>query len=138
MTQNLIFKPTEEVPTLDALDHSGIAYTNITRKSNYWWLWNCENIPNPLPDYLRILELHPLDAIGKGLSMNEAFEIIRRSQRVYLFLRGINSLEDVQKYSEQQCKENCDESFLLGTFETILNSNNQILNNYWIRCGSFI
>lgn len=135
MTQNLIFKPTEEVPTLEALNDTGIYYTDIMRKFNGFWLWNCENVPDPLPGYLRILDINLMDSIGKGIPQEDAQRILLHSQRVYLFLKRINSLEDVQKYNEQQCEDNCDESFSLCTFETIINSNNQILKSYWIRCG---
>lgn len=55
----------------------GIDYQMATPQSlgDQWWFWNCTNLPNPLPDYLEILNMNPFDAIGQGLSHRDAKEI---------------------------------------------------------------
>ena len=40
--------------------------------ADQWWFWNCENIPDPLPDFLTELLLNPFDVIGYGLSKEDA------------------------------------------------------------------
>jgi hypothetical protein len=58
----------------------GITYTHSTPQSlgDQWWFWNCENLPDPLPDYLEPLNdskgnpLDPFKCIGWGLSEQEA------------------------------------------------------------------
>lgn len=56
----------------------GITYQHATPQSigDQWWFWNCENIPDPLPEYLSELGIEPHEAIGYGLSaeMAEAIE----------------------------------------------------------------
>lgn len=56
----------------------GIEYQHATPQSLYeqWWFWNCENIPEPLPEYLSILKLEPIEAIGYGLSVEDAANIV--------------------------------------------------------------
>jgi hypothetical protein len=41
-----------------------------------WWFWNCENVPDPLPEWLTPLNVDPLKAVGHGLSKEEATAII--------------------------------------------------------------
>lgn len=55
----------------------GITYQYATPQSiaDQWWFWNCANIPNPLPPYLTVLNIDPLDAIGNGLSKDLAESI---------------------------------------------------------------
>ncbi len=40
-----------------------------------WWFWNCENVPDPLPSYLTLLDVLPHDCIGFGLSKENADKI---------------------------------------------------------------
>lgn len=56
----------------------GITYQHATPQSiaDQWWFWNCENIPNVLPEYLTELNLNPMDAIGYGLSKETALSIL--------------------------------------------------------------
>ena len=55
----------------------GITYQHATPQSLYesWWFWNCENVPDPLPEDLSILRLDPLDVIGNGLNKEMAMKI---------------------------------------------------------------
>lgn len=55
----------------------GITYQHATPQSiaDQWWFWNCENIPDPLPVYITILDVNPFDAIGHGLSVEDALRI---------------------------------------------------------------
>lgn len=52
----------------------GITYQHATPKSigDQWWFWNCEHVPEPLPAFLTPLELDPNEAIGYGLSKDDA------------------------------------------------------------------
>ena len=54
-----------------------ITYSHDTPQSigDQYWFWNCENIPSPLPKYLEVLDIDPLDAVGFGLTEKEAKEI---------------------------------------------------------------
>lgn len=58
----------------------GITYTHCTPQSmgNQWWFWNCENIPDNLPDFFTDLDVDPMDCVGFGLSFKEAQEIIHK------------------------------------------------------------
>lgn len=55
----------------------GITYQHATPQTlgDQWWFWDCENVPNPLPGYLSILNIDPHKAIGWGLSEQQAFKI---------------------------------------------------------------
>jgi hypothetical protein len=55
----------------------GITYQHGTPQSiaDQWWFWNCKNIPDPLPEYLSVLEVDPMRCIGLGLSQEEAESI---------------------------------------------------------------
>jgi hypothetical protein len=52
----------------------GITYEHATPQSiaDCWWFWGCRNVPDPLPAALRILKVAPRDAIGYGLSKEDA------------------------------------------------------------------
>lgn len=53
----------------------GIKYQYSTPQSiaDQWWFWNCENVPDKLPPFLRILDIKdPLEYVGFGLSKEEA------------------------------------------------------------------
>ena len=64
--------PQEEMKKL------GITYQHATPQSisDSWWFWNCENIPDPLPSYLSVLNIDPIKSIGWGLSQEQAEAII--------------------------------------------------------------
>ena len=56
----------------------GITYQKAVPQSmsDSWQFWNCENIPDPLPEYLTAHEGDPMEYIGYGLS-REMAEAIR-------------------------------------------------------------
>ena len=60
-----------------AMKELGITYTNATPQSmgDQWWFWNCENLPDEIPPFLTKLGITPYDAIGFGLSAEEADDI---------------------------------------------------------------
>lgn len=60
-----------------------IKYSHSTPQSisDQWWFWNCENLPEHLPDYLTELKLNPMDCIGHGLSKEEAVSILGVEKR---------------------------------------------------------
>jgi hypothetical protein len=56
----------------------GITYQHSTPQSigDQWWFWNCENVPNPLPEHFSILECKdPFEMVGWGLSKEDAEKI---------------------------------------------------------------
>ena len=55
----------------------GITYQHSTPQSmgDQWWFWNCENVPDPLPEYLTELTLDPMEQVGWGLSQENAEKI---------------------------------------------------------------
>jgi len=55
----------------------GITYQLATSQSiaDQWWFWNCENVPDPLPEYLKELNLTPREAIGHGLSKEDCLKL---------------------------------------------------------------
>ena len=57
-------------------DH-GITYQHSTPQSigDQFWFWNCENVPAPLPKYITVLDLDPMECIGWGLSKEDAEKI---------------------------------------------------------------
>jgi hypothetical protein len=61
----------------------GITYQKATPQSlsDQWWFWNCENVPDPLPPYLTELGLKPHDAIGHGLSKEDADALVTGETR---------------------------------------------------------
>lgn len=54
-----------------------ITYQHATPQSmgEQWWFWNCENIPEPLPPYLKVADWNPMECIGWGLSQKDAEKI---------------------------------------------------------------
>lgn len=40
-----------------------------------WWFWNCENVPDPLPSFLEVVNWNPMECIGLGLTKEEAEKI---------------------------------------------------------------
>ena len=59
----------------------GIAYQIAVPQSLYdsWHFWNCENLPNPLPNFLRVMTMQPEDAVGRGLSKEDVDTWIQQS-----------------------------------------------------------
>jgi hypothetical protein len=55
----------------------GITYQYSTPQSisDSWWFWNCENIPDNLPEYFSELKVDPMKCIGYGLSEDAAIKI---------------------------------------------------------------
>lgn len=55
----------------------GITYQHATPQSigDQWWFWNCENIPEELPEYLKVEDWNPMKCIGYGLSKENAEKI---------------------------------------------------------------
>jgi hypothetical protein len=63
---------------LDIMKSLGITYQHKTPQSmgDCWWFWNCENIPDVLPSYIKELEIDdPLKYVGWGLSEEDALKI---------------------------------------------------------------
>lgn len=61
----------------NTMERFGITYQHATPQSmgEQWWFWNCENIPDPLPEHFSILDLDPIEQIGLGLSKEDAEKI---------------------------------------------------------------
>lgn len=77
----VIFKGIETVGhPLKQMKELGIIYQHATPQSicDQWWFWNCENIPDELPEYLSELDTDPINMIGYGLSEEKAIEIKKR------------------------------------------------------------
>jgi len=55
----------------------GITYQHATPQSicDQWWFWNCENIPESLPLFLKVADWNPMEMIGWGLSKELAEKI---------------------------------------------------------------
>lgn len=56
----------------------GITYQHSTPQSisDQWWFWNCENIPEFLPEYITDLGINdPMEYVGFGLSKEWAEKI---------------------------------------------------------------
>ena len=62
----------------DVMRSLGISYTHSTPQSmgDCWWFWNCANVPETLPAFLSPLTVKPHDAIGYGLSQEDADAIV--------------------------------------------------------------
>ena len=50
-----------------------ITYQHATPQSmgDQWWFWNCENVPDELPEYLSELELNPMEVTALALVIRE-------------------------------------------------------------------
>jgi hypothetical protein len=61
-----------------SIENLGIACQHIVFQpmGDCYWLWNCKNVPNSLPAYIKELQLDPMNQIGWGLTQEEA-EMIR-------------------------------------------------------------
>lgn len=66
----------------DCMEALGITYQLAVPQSmsDCWWFFNCENIPDPLPDCLRFLTWSPQHCVGRGLSQQNADEIEARAK----------------------------------------------------------
>ena len=64
----------------------GITYQNSTPQTicDQWWFWNCENVPDSLPNYIEPLNLDPMECIGWGLSEEDAVKIKSYSEMAKL------------------------------------------------------
>lgn len=62
----------------DVMRQIGITYQYAVPQSiaDQWWFWNCENVPEPLPKYMTVLNVKPHEAIGYGLTKEMADEIV--------------------------------------------------------------
>lgn len=71
MTCNELRHPQEVMKEL------GITYQYATPVSvaSAWWFWNCENIPENLPEFLTNFDVDPMKYVGYGLSEERAKEI---------------------------------------------------------------
>lgn len=60
-----------------AMKDMGITYQHSTPQTmgDQWWFWNCENVPETLPEYITDLTLDPMKCIGWGLSQEDAEKI---------------------------------------------------------------
>lgn len=61
----------------EAMKRLGITYEHATPKiiCDQWWFWACRNLPDKLPSYLEELGLTPDEAVGVGLSREDAARI---------------------------------------------------------------
>lgn len=61
-----------------AMSDLGITYQVAVPQSinDSWWFFNCENVPDPLPDFLAPMKFQPHDLIGYGLSKEDADAIV--------------------------------------------------------------
>jgi hypothetical protein len=59
----------------------GITYQQATPQSiaDQWWFWNCSGMPTVLPKFITELKVSPHDAIGYGLSKEDADQIAGRA-----------------------------------------------------------
>jgi len=59
------------------MEDIGITYQHSTPQSmgDCWWFWNCENLPDNLPEYLTVADRDPMECIGYGLSQENAENI---------------------------------------------------------------
>lgn len=71
------FRCDESRHAVKVMEALGITYQHRTPQTmgDQWWFWNCENLPEKLPSYLTLLNLNPMDAIGYGLSKEDAEKI---------------------------------------------------------------
>lgn len=61
----------------EAMRALGITYQHATPQTagEQWWFWNCENVPEVLPPFLEVLNIDPMQAVGFGLSREQAITI---------------------------------------------------------------
>ena len=63
-----------KVHAQEFMETMGIAYQHAVPQSMFdsWWFFNCENIPDPLPDCLKFMRSTPQECVGRGLSQQNA------------------------------------------------------------------
>lgn len=92
----------------------GITYQQSTPQSmgDQWWFWNCENLPNELPTYLKDLidyktkeMLNPMDCIGYGLSLEDAEKIMNYKKS------NMKSKEEIEQLAKEEYKDNLHNPF---------------------------
>lgn len=61
----------------------GITYSLAVPQSlgDSWWFFNCKNIPNPLPKYLKVLTVDYHKCVGYGLA-EEDVEMLDNEEKV--------------------------------------------------------
>ena len=67
------------------MEELGITYQRSTPQSmgDQFWFWNCENVPEKLPEYLTELKVNnPAEYVGFGLSKEDAESIKGAKQNV--------------------------------------------------------
>lgn len=59
----------------------GITYQKAVPQSLFdcWWFFNCENIPDSLPDWIENFDVDPMKCIGHGLSEEDAKSIVQNN-----------------------------------------------------------
>lgn len=57
----------------------GITYQHATPQTlgDQWWFWNCENMPDVLPEFLEEFNDEPSKYIGWGLSKGDALKLTK-------------------------------------------------------------
>ena len=108
MTTHLKLEVLSNEHPKETMKRLGITYQHATPQSiaDQWWFWNCQNIPDPLPQHFSILLANPLEYINFGLSTEKALDIFnfekmqRPSPKDYIptdFIRGKYE-DDLQDY----------------------------------------
>jgi len=61
----------------EVMKELGITYKHCTPQSlgDQFWFWNCEFVPENLPEYITELTADPMEMIGWGLSKEDAEKI---------------------------------------------------------------
>lgn len=56
------------------LKSMGVTYLHEVPQSiaDCWWFYGPQNLPEPLPDYMSVREVNPIDHVGWGLSEEKA------------------------------------------------------------------
>ena len=67
----------------------GITYQHATPQSicDQWWFWNCENVPQELPNFLTELKADPMECIGFGLN-EETAKKLKKVNNEYCYYWG--------------------------------------------------
>lgn len=61
----------------EVMENLGITYQYCVPQSagDQFWFWNCENVPDVLPDYISELKVDPFKYVGFGLTKEIAINI---------------------------------------------------------------
>ncbi len=59
------------------MEELGIKYQHSTPQlmGDQWWFWNCENLPDNMPQFITDLNVDPMAYIGYGLNRQDAEKI---------------------------------------------------------------